>query len=187
MPEGIGALSDDAPAPPEAEPVDVEASPIESKQERETRILRIMLARALDVIPNILAGKYQDKRFALYPEERELGTDAWMSAIDALFPDLAKLSKFIAVLAAGLWTLSVAQTRMLMAAEWKRRVIQERRRRAAEGGAAAPGAGARPAPGHGPGNGPPSDGVEGAPPSGEDDEPESWHEEAPKSSSASSA
>jgi hypothetical protein len=173
MPEGIDALGDDEPSPSAAEPVDVVTTPLESDRDREVRVLRVLLGRALDVIPNVLAMKYKDKRFALSLEERELGTDAWLAAIEALFPDLAKLSKLLAVLAAGLWTLSVVQTRMLMAGEFKRRVMQERRRQAAAGGgaAAAPGTGAGPPPDAGSPDEPP-------PTSPAEDEPEPWHEEA---------
>lgn len=176
MSEGIDALGSDTPDPSPAgpEPVDVETRPVESDKERELRILKLLVGRALDVLPNALALRYRDKRFALSLEERELGTEAWLAAIEALFPDLAKLSKLLAVLAAGLWTWSVVQSRMILAGELKRKVMQERRRQsAAAGGAAAAGdPGARPSPDAGSSDeSPPS-----APPGG--DEPESWHEEA---------
>lgn len=173
MPEGIDALGDDAPGPSAAEPVDVTTTPIESDGERERRVLRVLVGRALDVLPNAFALRYRDKRFALSLEERDLGADAWLAAIEALFPDLAKLSKLLAVLAAGLWTWSVVQSRMILIGELKRQAMQERRRRegAAGGGAAAPG----------PGAGPPPDGRspdEPPPTAPAEDEPESWHGEA---------
>lgn len=174
MPEGIDALGDDRPPPDGAsagpEPVDVETRPVESDKERELRILKLLVGRALDVLPNALALRYHDKRFALSIEERDLGTDAWLAAIEALFPDLAKLSKLLAVLAAGLWTWSVVQSRMILAGELKRKAMQERRRQtaAAEGGAAAAG----------------PTGPSPSAPAGEtgeaalhDDKPEPWHKE----------
>lgn len=178
MSEGIDALGSDTPDPsaagPGPEPVDVATTPVDSDQERDLRLLKLLVSRALDVLPNALALRYRDARFRLSLEERELGTDAWLAAIEALFPDLAKLSKLLAVLAAGLWTWSVVQSRMILAGELKRKAMQERRGQAtaAAGGAAAGDPGARPPPDAGSRDEPPPS----VPPGG--DEPESWHEEA---------
>jgi hypothetical protein len=172
MPEGIDALGDEEPRPAAGEPIDVETTPVESDKEREMRVLRLLVARALDVLPNAFALRYHDKRFALSVEERELGADAWLAAIEALFPDLAKLSKLLAVLAAGLWTWSVVQSRMILIGELKRQAMQERRRRAADAGGGAAAAG--------PGGPPPDAGSPDEPPPTEtegphEDEPEPWH------------
>lgn len=178
MPEGIDALGSDAPDPsvaePGPEPVDVLTRPVESDKERELRILKLLVGRALEVLPNAFALRYHDKRFALSLEERELGTDAWLAAIEALFPDLAKLSKLLAVLAAGLWTWSVVQSRMILIGELKRKAMQERRQRE---GTARGGGGAAGSPAGRPPDVGSSDEPRSTAPAG--DEPESWHEEPP--------
>ncbi|KKL55887.1 hypothetical protein LCGC14_2250950, partial [marine sediment metagenome] len=98
------------------------------------RILRPQVKQMLGIVPNAMAVRFQDKRLALNPEELEGGTDAYCNALDALFPELEKLVKILAVLGVVIWTGGIVLSRVVMVQAIAKERAQAAARRAREEG-----------------------------------------------------
>lgn len=119
MTDEIDALAADAVDPAPA--VESAATPVRDVPAVTVQALRVPVGLMLDTIPNAMALQFCDQRFALTPEEKTAGVDAWCLLLEVLFPDAEKLAKLFAILGAGLWTFNVAAIRIMMARARKRR------------------------------------------------------------------